>query len=450
MKAIVSRPTRNRRPDRTDRLRRVAETLAIAAAGGATLGLLGVPAGLAVRRDSRRRRRRPSLVGRCSCRRWLTRSIFVVIGISLGAVVTPQTLHGVAAYSASILALIVAMIGVSVAGTTYLYVVHGWEAAVGLSRVFARRHVAGAGNRRRARRRPARHRHRADYARGDHRRRLAGRVGAVRACHGHVVRRGNAPLNAAAAKSDLGILVDRPLRLRRSLRTASAFPAGLLFGAMLTSGACTARGLMHAVMPSWAAIPHKSRSVAVPARVLPTCRAAADAVYRRSIRLVRGSGRDGRGVRRRGGQPLSLHRAEVMIAFAPGSVDAMMLLALALNLDPVYVGAHHVTRILLVSVAMPLIVRRSVRRQEVFVDEEKPAMDEPRLENYIGSGRPARGALRAPTERARADVSKPKSAPLVRWRMSVIGPTADISPACHECPLRADYVEKVGSCDARR
>jgi uncharacterized protein len=32
---------------------------------------------------------------------------------------------------------------------------------------------------------------------------------------------------------------------------------------------------------------------------------------------------------------LSLRAAEVMIAFAPGSVDAMMLLALALNLDPV-------------------------------------------------------------------------------------------------------------------
>lgn len=37
---------------------------------------------------------------------------------------------------------------------------------------------------------------------------------------------------------------------------------------------------------------------------------------------------------------LSLHIAEVMIAFAPSSVDAMMLLALALHLDPVYVGAH--------------------------------------------------------------------------------------------------------------
>jgi hypothetical protein len=58
---------------------------------------------------------------------------------------------------------------------------------------------------------------------------------------------------------------------------------------------------------------------------------------------------------------LSLRVAEVMIAFAPGSVDAMMLLALALNLDPVYVGAHHLTRIFFVSLTMPLMARRSAR-----------------------------------------------------------------------------------------
>ena len=38
---------------------------------------------------------------------------------------------------------------------------------------------------------------------------------------------------------------------------------------------------------------------------------------------------------------LALPVAEVMIAYAPGAVDAMMLLALALHVDPVYVGAHH-------------------------------------------------------------------------------------------------------------
>jgi uncharacterized membrane protein AbrB (regulator of aidB expression) len=52
---------------------------------------------------------------------------------------------------------------------------------------------------------------------------------------------------------------------------------------------------------------------------------------------------------------LALPAAEVMIAYAPGAVDAMMLLALALNLDPVYVGAHHLARIIFISVTMPLV-----------------------------------------------------------------------------------------------
>jgi uncharacterized membrane protein AbrB (regulator of aidB expression) len=74
-----------------------------------------------------------------------------------------------------------------------------------------------------------------------------------------------------------------------------------------------------------------------------------------------------------------LHIAEVMIAFAPGSVDAMMLLALALHLDPVYVGAHHLTRIFLVSLAMPLLARRSARKHKPkheLPPQQRPVVEE--------------------------------------------------------------------------
>jgi uncharacterized membrane protein AbrB (regulator of aidB expression) len=54
---------------------------------------------------------------------------------------------------------------------------------------------------------------------------------------------------------------------------------------------------------------------------------------------------------------LHLPLAEVMIAYAPGAVDAMMLLALALNLDPVYVGTHHLVRIVFILLMMPFIAR---------------------------------------------------------------------------------------------
>jgi uncharacterized protein len=34
-----------------------------------------------------------------------------------------------------------------------------------------------------------------------------------------------------------------------------------------------------------------------------------------------------------------------------------MILALALNLDPVFVGAHHITRVFVVLLGMPLAIR---------------------------------------------------------------------------------------------
>ena len=75
--------------------------------------------------------------------------------------------------------------------------------------------------------------------------------------------------------------------------------------------------------------------------------------------------------------PLSIGVAEVMIAFAPGSVDAMMLLALALSLDPVYVGAHHLTRIFFVSLTMPLVARRTARSLKIKSEPAKPLLKRP-------------------------------------------------------------------------
>ena len=54
---------------------------------------------------------------------------------------------------------------------------------------------------------------------------------------------------------------------------------------------------------------------------------------------------------------LSFRIADAVVAFAPGAADAMMVLALALNLDPVYVGAHHLARIFFVSLSLPLVAR---------------------------------------------------------------------------------------------
>src|SRR5262245_66591591 len=56
----------------------------------------------------------------------LMRAIYILIGISLGAVVTPETLHGMANYPLSIAVLLLAMIVISVGGAGYLRLVHYW------------------------------------------------------------------------------------------------------------------------------------------------------------------------------------------------------------------------------------------------------------------------------------------------------------------------------------
>ena len=47
---------------------------------------------------------------------------------------------------------------------------------------------------------------------------------------------------------------------------------------------------------------------------------------------------------------------ELRDAFAPGAMDAMLALALTLHIDPIFVGAHHLSRFVFVSITTPGIV----------------------------------------------------------------------------------------------
>lgn len=53
--------------------------------------------------------------------------------------------------------------------------------------------------------------------------------------------------------------------------------------------------------------------------------------------------------------------AEVLVAYAPGGVEAMASMALSLGYDPVFVSAHHIFRILLLFVTLPFVLRRLSR-----------------------------------------------------------------------------------------
>lgn len=65
--------------------------------------------------------------------------------------------------------------------------------------------------------------------------------------------------------------------------------------------------------------------------------------------------------------------ATAMAAFAPGALEAMAVLAFAMGLDPLYVGAHHLARFLLLGLAMPFIVALLPSKRPETTSKSPPA-----------------------------------------------------------------------------
>jgi membrane AbrB-like protein len=180
---------------------------------------------------------------------------------------------------------------------------------------------------------------------------------------GHAARRGNGPLTFALV-DEMALLVAAAV-VCAAVAHRFKLPGGLLFGAMFASAALHGTGLVHAVVPSWMANAAMialgaitgGRFTNTPLRLLLRYLGAGFGSFAVAVTIAMffASGLV---------VYFALPVAEVTIAFAPGSVDAMMLLALALHLDPVYVGAHHVMRILLVSLALPFVARRVAGKKE--------------------------------------------------------------------------------------
>jgi len=345
----------------------VAETLAVAAAGGCTLGLLGVPAGwlsgatLAVAAAA--------LAGRPMYMPLrLAQVIFVFIGISLGGVVTPATLQSIAAYPFSVVTLLVVMVATAAAAALYLERVHGWDrtsaflgsAPGALSQVIATAAELGA------------------ELRG------IAIVQSVRvvmlaiALPAGLVLLGQAgPAARLGGELNIGSLDQLALLVAVSAAVAVLvhavhFPGGLLFGSMVASAALHGSGYIDAVMPWWAA------NIAMMALGAVTGSRFAGTTMKTLLRFALaafGTLAVSVAISAAGALLLvalsPLRIADVMIAFAPGAADAMMLLALALSVDPVYVGAHHLTRIFFVAFLTPIVARSMHRRSPRRIDKKK-------------------------------------------------------------------------------
>ena len=336
-------------------LLRTGETLSIAAVGGATLTWLGFPAGLIT--GSLLGVALAGLAGRPMVVPVpLSRVISVLVGISLGAVVTPDTLKGLVTFPLSVAVLAISTLCMVAATTSYLRVVHGWDpqsALLGASPgALAQVMVLSA-------------EYKADLraiAIVQTMRVVALTVGiptglswfGLTATGGIVARLGAGP----GSLTELIVLV--------AISSAAAFavwrlrlPGGLLFGAMLGSGVLHGGGFMVTVLPWWVATAAVIGIGAVtgsrfantdPRTLLRFLGAAlgsfAVALSVASVFVVLLA-------------TLSTVRiADAVVAFAPGAQDTMMVLALAMHLDPVFVGALHLSRYLLVSLLVPFLVHR--------------------------------------------------------------------------------------------
>lgn len=54
---------------------------------------------------------------------------------------------------------------------------------------------------------------------------------------------------------------------------------------------------------------------------------------------------------------LGVRFIQALLAFAPGALDALVIIAFTLNIDPAYVAAHHVVRFVALVAAVPILAR---------------------------------------------------------------------------------------------
>jgi uncharacterized protein len=368
-----------------------AETLAFALAGGLTFIFLGLPAGLVS--GSVLAVASAALLGRpMRLPLPLARVCYVIVGTLLGTVVTPETLRGVATWPASIVLLMLASLAMIAATMTYLRVVHRWDplsALMGASpgsmaQVIALSSELG----------------------GDLR--AVAIVQTVRvlllvvglpnalALFGLVVPAVPVPRGPAG----FSVLGEMILLLAVAVAFAVVFmrlrfPGGLLFGALAGSAILHGSGLVHAALPWWIGSASVvtlgalvgSRFANTSARMLLAHLGAAFGSFAVSmavatvfILIVT--------------RLLSFPIANVVIAFAPGAQDTMMVLALALHLDPVYVGAHHLARFLVVTLAVAVAARRVATKQGC---EPAPHRGVVRTEEEVHSAASARSLNGSPS-----------------------------------------------------
>jgi uncharacterized protein len=345
-------------PSRSNTLHTI-ETLAIGAAGGALFLVAHLPGGLIS--GAMIAVGIAAIAGRpLSVPPILTQTVLVLLGISLGSLVSRQLLQHVGAYPWTIALLALATFCSTFGSSVYLQRFHGWDQTSAflagspgaLSQITMLAAEKGADV-------PA--------------------IAVVQTMRVIIltaalpmlltltgIAPSSPPATAVAIASPLELteLIAASVAVALLLRLTK-FPASWMFGAMIGSSLLHGTGLVEGGLPPWvrgmaligigALI--GARFARMKARTLLGHVNAAlgsfavailiSAVFVAVIALT-----------------TQVHVADVIVAFAPGAMDAMLALALTLHIDPIFVGAHHLSRFVFVTIATPGIVHLFGRPQE--------------------------------------------------------------------------------------
>jgi len=285
----------------------------------------------------------------------LARVCSIVLGITIGGVVTPETLRGMTTWPFSIAMVSVSVAAATLATVTYLTRVHGWNMLTavfastpgGLGQVMALAAEEG----------------RDCDIRG------VAIVQTLRVVILAVVVPATLSLTGLAGTARLPVsptaIADAPIGFAILVGAATAvafgllrlgFPGGLIFGPLMVSAALHGGAFITVTMPFWLATAAMvglgtvsgGRFTGTPFRLLLGYLGAALGAFTVSLVVTVAVGI---GVT----MVVPLPASDLIVAYAPGAVDAMMILALALHLDPVFVGAHHLTRVFVVSLGLPIL-----------------------------------------------------------------------------------------------
>jgi len=337
----------------------VLETLAIGATGGGLFVLLHLPGGLIT--GAMIAVGIAAIAGRpLTVPPILTQTVLVLLGISLGSLVSQQLIHNMGAYPLTIALLALATVCSTFGSSLYLQRFHGWDQTSALlagspgalSQITILAAEKGADV-------PA--------------------IAVVQTMRVIILTAGlpmllaltgiapSSPTSAAAAIAspiELAELIAASVAMALVLRLAK-FPASWMFGAMIGSSVLHGTGLIEGGLPPWIrAVALVGIGALIGARfarmkaktLLSHVNAALgsfavaiviSAVFVAAIALT-----------------THVRIADTIVAFAPGAMDAMLALALTLHIDPIFVGAHHLSRFVFVTIATPGIVHLFGRPQD--------------------------------------------------------------------------------------